>query len=404
MKHIILFLIILISFSKIYSQKLFYCSNFTGTYQVYSKDFITNEIVAITSNPDFNYWWVEPSPQGTELLLMRSPIGNEIEVMFDYETCQMLKTDINGENQIILVNYTDNIWQAFGNPHWHPTEDKIIFLAETSNQFNIYTMNTDGTNIKKMTSQFALDPNWSHGGNKIVFIGINSQPTYPPDFDDFEVFTADYSITENSISNIKQLTFDTRRDHDPCFSPDDKKIVFSSAENINLSVANLTVIDTTGSNRFDLVNDNTTNGGPVNWSSNNNIYYHNVNFHTTPFSPFTAKTFDVNTNENIDLFPSVSEEYISPYFVNNTVGKVVDNLKNTARIFVYPNPATERVYFECDDSIKKELIIFNSLGCVIEKFYFRKNYELNISKYRTGQYFYQITSGKYNSCGVFMKL
>ncbi len=296
-------------------QKLFYCSNTTGTYQVYVKDLSTNTIESITADPDFNYWWVEPSPQGTELLLMRSPVDDNVEPMFDYETCQMVKTDINGANPTVLLDYETNDWNAFGNPHWHPTEDKILFLAQPTDSFYIYTMDSNGDNIVQLTTQFSIDPNWSHSGDKIVFIGINPNPTPPQaGFEDFEVFTADYNSTANAISNIQQLTDDTRRDHDPCYAPNDEQIAFSSADNIDLSIANITVIDTLGNQRTDLVSDNTTNGGPVNWGTDHKIYYHNVNFNTPPFTPFTVKAFDTTTNTNTDLFPAVSESYISPFY------------------------------------------------------------------------------------------
>ncbi len=303
-----------------FSEKLFYCNDSTGTYQVYSKDLSNHTIDTITSDFDFNYWWVEPSPNGTELLLMRSPIGTDIEKMFDYDSCQMIKSNIDGTNQTIILDYHANGWNAFGNPHWHPTEDRIILLAQPQDEFLVFTMDSDGNNVVQLTTQFSIDPNWSHGGDKIVFIGINPHFTRPlPSFDDFEVFTADYSITDNSISNIQQLTDDTRRDHDPCYSPNDDQIAFSSAEAIDLKVANITVIDTMGNNRTDLVHDSTTNGGPVNWGTNNVIYYHNVNFNAPPFTPFTAKAFDVNTNINTDLFPSISEDYFSPYYFNHQI-------------------------------------------------------------------------------------
>jgi len=260
-------------------EQVFYCSNATGTFQVYVKDVASGQVDTITSNNNFNYWWSEPSPDGSELLLMRSPVGVGIETQFDYDSCQMVKTNVDGSNEMILLDHHANGWTAFGNPHWHPTEDRILLLAQPTNEFFLFTIETDGSNPTQLTSVFSIDPHWSHAGDKIVFIGINPNPTPPlPSVDDFEVFTADYDVLLNAVSGIQQLTDDTRRDQDPCFAPDDGLIAFSSADNITLSVARITVIDTTGNNRVDVVSDNTTNGGPVNWGADGMIYYHNVNF------------------------------------------------------------------------------------------------------------------------------
>ncbi len=405
-RKLILFLAIINSCITIYAQKLFYCSNSTGTFQVYSKDLSNNNIDTITSYSNFNYWWVEASPDGTELLLMRSPLGSDIETMFDYDSCQMLKSKINGKNQKIILDYQANGWNAFGNPHWHPTEDRIVFLAQPTNEFYIFTMDTNGNNIVKLTNQFSIDPNWSRSGDKIVFIGVNPNPTPPQaSFDDFEVFTADYNITYNSISNIQQLTNDTRRDHDPCYSPNDDRIAFSSAKNINLSVANITVIDTIGNNRTDLVSDNTTNGGPINWGENNKIYYHNVNFKTPPFTPFTAKAFDVDNNINTDLFPSISEDYISLYYFNNQSTIVINDLDEAnTRISIYPNSSAKKIYFKCSDNAKNKVLIFNILGSKVEEFDFTNNYELDISSYSKGQYFYRVYGKEYNNSGILIKI
>jgi len=400
-----LLIIIGIGYKISYTQELlFYCNNSSGTFQVYSKNLLNNEIESVSSDNNFNYWWVEPSPNGTELLMMRSPIGTDIEDQFDYETSQMIKANVDGTSEIVILDYQAFDWIAFGNPHWHPNGNKILLLAQPASEFFIFTLDIDGSNPVQLTNQFSIDPHWSHKGDKIVYIGINPNPTPPlPSFEDFEVYTADYSMENNSVSNIQQLTDDERRDHDPCFSPNDDQIAFSSATNVNLSIANITVIDTLGNNRTDLVNDNTTNGGPVNWGSNNKIYYHNVNFNNPPFTPFTAKEYDVDGNINTDLFPSISEGYISPYYFNSQTLSASE-LNTTKNVTVYPNPASNLITFNSEDSTDKKVLILNQEGKIIKEYFFKNSLEFDITSYSQGYYFYQLLDKDEIENGVIIKI
>ncbi len=402
--YFIVFLLIAFNSHTQAQEGIFYCSNNTGTWQVYVKNLASNQVTTITSNQNYNYWWSEPSPDGTELLLMRSPVMEGVRDMFDYEYSQMVKTKIDGSEESILLDIKDNNWNAFGNPHWHPSGERIIFLAQPTAEFFLFTMDTDGSNPKQITNQFSLDPHWSHSGDKIVFIGINASPTQPASFDDFEVFTADYDFSSNSVSNIQQLTDDTRRDQDPCFSPDDGKIAFSSATNIDLSIAHITVIDVTGENRTDFVNDNTTNGGPVNWGSDNRIYYHNVNFNTPPFTPFTVKQYDVSSQANTDLFPPITEGYISPFYFNNTTSSVSEGEEIVIEKLVYPSPTSRLLSIENNDQLKLNFRLYNVQGEMVMDHSINHSQQLDISHLSHGSYFYTLSGDGLKQSGMIVKV
>jgi hypothetical protein len=106
------------------------------------------------------------------------------------------------------------------------------------------------------------------------------------------------------------LTTDTLRDQDPAFLLDDSQIVFSFGSE-NLSYADILRINENGTNRINLITDGTTNGGPVNLGSNNEIYYHNVNLFITPFR---AKAYDATTNTDSFLWGAGNVKSISPYY------------------------------------------------------------------------------------------
>ena len=322
MKHIFIFFIIA---SMLSCQKqgnniapsadqglLYYCSKpmLYGTWQVYRKTLSTNTVDAITNNTSYNYWWVEPSPDRTQLLLLRSPKTSPHD-QFDYENCEMIKCNADGSNQQVIVADNQYGWVAFGNPHWHPNGNRILMIAQSANStapFYTYTVDANGNNPKVLTSQYSIDANWAPGGNKITFVGIKLSGFV--DLTSFEVFTANYDYTTNALSSIQQLTNDVTRDHDPCFSPDGNYIAFSASD-AALTNADIVTIEVSGNSRKSVLDDAGIHGGPLNWGSDQKIYNHSIYVGTTNF---TVNAFNLNTNINESLLTSASSGFISPFY------------------------------------------------------------------------------------------
>jgi Tol biopolymer transport system component len=291
---------------------LYYCSKPipSGAWQVYKKNLATNSIDIITNNTLYNYWWVELSPDKTQLLLLRSPITSPRD-QFDYVNCEMIKCNADGSNQQIIIADNQYGWFAFGNPHWHPSGNRILMIAQSTNTtapFYTYTVDTEGNNPKALTSQYSVDANWAPSGNKITFVGIKS--TGFIDLTSFEIFTANYDYRTNTLSSVQQLTNDVTRNHDPCFSPDGTYIAFSASD-AALTNADLVTIEATGNNRKSILDDGGIHGGPLNWGSNGKIYNHSIYLGTTNF---TINAFNSMTNSNEPILTSASFDYISPYY------------------------------------------------------------------------------------------
>ena len=293
---------------------LYYCSKpfISGTWQVFKKDLMTNKVDVVTNNAAFNYWWVESSPDKTQLLLLRSPVTSPMD-QFDYENCELIKCNADGSNSRTIIADNQNGWFAFGNPHWHPSGNRILLIAQAANStapFYTFAVDTNGTKPKALTTQYSIDANWSPDGKKITFIGINS--TGFVDATSFEVFTANYDFAANSLSLIVQLTKDATRNQDPCFSPDGSRIAFSASD-AALTNADIVVIDANGSNRTALFDDAGIHGGPLNWGTNNKIYNHSIYIGKTNF---TANALNPSTKTNETVLASSSFGYLSPYYSN----------------------------------------------------------------------------------------
>lgn len=84
------------------------------------------------------------------------------------------KMNADGSNKQKLTqkqgngHYPHNI-----NPKISPDGSKIVFQSDPDghDRYTIWTMNTDGSHLKKITEKEGMYPNWSPNGEKIIFSG-----------------------------------------------------------------------------------------------------------------------------------------------------------------------------------------------------------------------------------------
>jgi Tol biopolymer transport system component len=122
-----------------------------------------------------------------------------------------------------------------GLPTWSPDGTKIAFTSNQSDDFEVWTMNEDGSNRIKLTNMRGWDGliKWSPDGSKITFAGESPNPGGGSNM---EVF-----IMNSDGSDVKKLTDSEtwgphsgdddepmRWNNCPTFSPDGTKILFAS--------------------------------------------------------------------------------------------------------------------------------------------------------------------------------
>jgi Tol biopolymer transport system component/imidazolonepropionase-like amidohydrolase len=128
-------------------------------------------------------------------------------------------------------------------PTWSPDSDAIAFQGYDDGTWHIYVIRREGGEPRRVTSGIFDDrePDWSHDGQRIVFSSdrAGAFPTI------WQVFVATGQVGQVS----------TREGWMPCWSPDDRNIVFVSSDSHevddpNVPVAGLWAVDQTGRERL----------------------------------------------------------------------------------------------------------------------------------------------------------
>jgi Tol biopolymer transport system component len=159
-----------------------------------------------------------------------------------------------------------------------PRNGKIAFAgilprdARTTNNWEIYTVNADGSGFAKLTNNPATDvyPSWSPDGRKIAFTRNDALVTNSGTNEDIYVMDADGT-------GQKRLT-DTNVDSYPAWSPDGSKIAFVSGRTGGSH--DIFIMDADGGNVRRLTNNGRINFDPF-WSADGT----KVAFISQPSSP-----------------------------------------------------------------------------------------------------------------------
>ena len=149
---------------------------------------------------------------------MLSPDGTKIVYCSERETIYsqiyVMKSDGTGAKRLTNVNNGD----ACG-PAWSPDGKKIAYYtfaqAQPSRNPEIWIMDPDGSNPKKLT-EHGMDPTWSPDGRQIAFASHRDGI--------FQI----YAMNSDG-SNVRRLTKSNAESSNPAWAPDGGAIAYISA-------------------------------------------------------------------------------------------------------------------------------------------------------------------------------
>ncbi|HEX2249063.1 MAG TPA: Ig-like domain-containing protein [Gemmatimonadales bacterium] len=120
----------------------------------------------------------------------------------------------------VLVDKTTNIQATLA-----PDRTKVAFSSNRTGNFDVFIMDADGQNVRRVTSSHGHDgePTWTPDGARIVYTAASGTSTH-------------VAIMESNGSEPKQLTTASGGNHSPTVSPDGRTIAFVSARTGNHSV------------------------------------------------------------------------------------------------------------------------------------------------------------------------
>ncbi len=196
------------------------------------------------------------SAAGFKTLTLRSPDNSYIAFTVLYGS-RILRLQEMGYERIAFASDRDGDYEIFtmnadgsdrvkltrnsandNDPAWSPDGKKIAFASDRDGDYEIFAMNADGSSPVKLTRNTKDDrhPAWSPDGKKIAFSGIESP--------DWEIFVMNANGTGRT-----NLTVNGTEDQHPTWSPDGKRIAFAHFLSGQLEIF---VMDADGSDQLNI--------------------------------------------------------------------------------------------------------------------------------------------------------
>ncbi len=196
---------------------------------------------------------------------------------------------------------------------------RIVYVSEVDGNSEIYTVNSDGTDVNQLTSEDAddLSPKWSLDGEKIVFVSTRDGNA--------EIYTMRSDGTE-----ITRISHDPADDLDPAWSPDGKSIIFSSNRDGNYEI----YIQILENDEIKRMTETNSEERYPDWSATNDL----ILYQSIEYGSAAIYTMEISSRESTKISPRILPfEDSRPRFSKDgsRIVYAVGNNKNQTGIMIY---------------------------------------------------------------------
>ena len=196
-------------------RSLVYVSDAEGNFEIYSRVISTGETKRLTHNPGHDAF-PSYSPDGTQIIFSSD---------FEKENSDVYLMNADGTNVRKITDAPG--WDAAPPNGWSPDGTQILVLSDRSGKDNIYLMNIEPYSPKRVgpsiESDQPLDPDYSPDGRHIVY-------QLPAEIRVFDTGTR----TDRAVIKVSSAA-------SPTFSPDGQKILFQDRIEENTEVCQVNV-------------------------------------------------------------------------------------------------------------------------------------------------------------------